>query len=103
MHLQLLAFAVQPHQLRDVLPIELRTCEAKLFLEGLLKVQNIAVLAKDKRNHNPVVTGPHLTVRAQVTHKAALFPTRNIGRIPGILAGPLMVGGSFVMNVAGCE
>src|ERR1700693_4657007 len=56
------AFLVKPHQVRDLLPVDLRGSEAELLFESLFQHLDVPVFTEHQRNHQPVVSGAHLSV-----------------------------------------
>ncbi len=90
-------------QLPHLLAVKFRPPVTKLFLEGIAQRFDIAVFAKDQRNHQPVIARAHLAVGTMVTVKSARRPTRDVGRSPGVFAYLGAKTGGVMLHVARAE
>src|SRR5437016_1055444 len=77
-------FEIKLSHFGNLPPLNLRRSEAKFFFKSLLQIQNIAVLAKNQRNNQPVISGSKLSIAASIAEKFALLPSRHVGRRPVI-------------------
>src|SRR5438128_5987569 len=68
------AFTIQFRQLRHLVAIHLRSCEAKFLFECLLENADVSVFTKHQGNHKPVISRSHLDVGPPVSHKSTLLP-----------------------------
>src|SRR5215472_12979030 len=59
----------------------MRTAVAKLFFEGLAHTVDVAVLAEDQRQHDPVVARANLTISAVIAHKGTPGPGGRIRKV----------------------
>src|SRR6478672_12418927 len=95
---ELCAFAMRFHQFRDLLSIKPQLGETQFLFKCLLQTKDVAVLAKDQRNYQPVIACSHLAVGPNVSHKPALLPARYVRRIPTKLLRFLVIGRGLMMQ-----
>src|SRR5215471_9282635 len=80
------ALAIKLCQFRNLQAIIFGGGEAQFFFKCLLEIENIPVLAKNQRHHDPMISGAHLPVCTPIALKAGLSPARDIGGLPVKLA-----------------
>ena len=82
MELVRLPFAIQPRQLRNLTPVNLRRCKAEFLFKRLFQNSQIAVFAEDERKNEPVIPRTHLSVISVISEKCFARPFGNVWRSP---------------------
>ena len=75
-------FFIKARQLFDLLTVDLWGGKPEFFFEGLFQDRDIAVLAKDQRHNNPIVSGADLAIASPVSEEMSSPPPRNVRRLP---------------------
>ncbi len=75
------ALTVAFQQPADLLTVDVGRGKAELFLERLADHVDVAILAEDQRDHQPMIARPDLAIAAVIAEEGALLPGTNIGRM----------------------
>src|SRR5271154_7469809 len=79
-----LSVSIQPHQLRNLMAMNLWSNKSEFFLECLLQHTEIAVFTKNEWQNNPMVSRADPAVRAHIALKGFLGPLADIRWRPAI-------------------
>ncbi len=90
-------------QLAHLVAVKLGTSVTKLFLESIAQGLNIAVLAEDEGNHQPIIARAHLTVGAMVAIEGARSPARHVWRRPDKFSRFGTEAGGIVLHISSAQ
>src|SRR5215475_7209403 len=80
------AFLIQTRKISDLLTINLWWRVAQSFVESFAQYVDIAVLAENERNDEPVIARAYLSISALVSKKGAVLQGRYVRRVPAVAA-----------------